>query len=330
MNNTASVSVDVIGLRKTFGKTVAVNDIGFRIPSGHVFGFVGPNGAGKTTALRIMATLDEPDRGDVLVNGRSIVDYPEEGRRLIGFMPDALPESMDITAHEYLDFFARAYGLKGNALERRVEETETFTGLYPFRDKTLAALSKGMKQRVSLGRALVHDPALLLLDEPAAGLDPRARIELKEMIHALAQQGKTLLISSHILSELAEMCSGVLIIERGNLLRQGTLSEISSRDTQTACEVAIRLKGGADIPEGITDIPVCDKKSIITDRNVCVTLQTCRREGEEWIVTVGGGEAEAAALLAHLVRHDVPVCSFHLRRATLEDIFMTVTKGELA
>ena len=312
-----SVSVEVVGLRKTFGKTVAVNDIGFRIPSGHVFGFVGPNGAGKTTALRIMATLDEPDRGDVLVNGRSIVDYPEEGRRLIGFMPDALPESMDITAHEYLDFFARAYGLKGNALERRVEETEKFTGLYPFRDKTLAALSKGMKQRVSLGRALVHDPALLLLDEPAAGLDPRARIELKEMIHALAQQGKTLLISSHILSELAEMCSGVLIIERGNLLRQGTLSEISARDTQTACEVAIRLKGGADATVGDTV-------------QAAPSVQACRREGEEWIVTVGGGEAEAAALLAHLVRHDVPVCSFHLRRATLEDIFMTVTKGELA
>jgi len=313
--------VEIRNLRKTFGKTVAVDDVNFTLPAGQVTGFVGPNGAGKTTTLRIMATLDEPDSGDVLVNGCSAVGYPEECRRLIGFMPDALPEFSDITAHEYIDFFGHAYGLRGAELEARVREVEEFTGLYPFREKTLAALSKGMKQRVCLARALVHDPAVLLLDEPAAGLDPRARIELRDMIRELAKQGKTLLISSHILSELAEMCSNILIIERGKLLQTGTLNELAAQGAEARAaaqrlRVTLRcLEGGAALGKRLCETP---------------GVASVKNENNEWLLELDGGEEKAAALLRELASGDFKLLSYHVHRATLEDIFMNLTKGELA
>ena len=222
------LAVEVRNLRKTFGKNVALESLSFTLAPGSVTGFIGPNGAGKTTALRIMATLIEPDSGDVLVGGVPTRDNLEAARRAIGFMPDALPDASDITVREYLDFFGRAYGLDGGGLLRRVSDVAAFTGLGGFDDKTLAALSKGMRQRVSLGRALMHDPAALLLDEPAAGLDPRARCELAQSVGTLAKAGKTILISSHILSELAEMCTAFIVIERGVLRKQVTRAEMDA------------------------------------------------------------------------------------------------------
>ena len=327
--------VEIRSLRKTFGKTVAVDGVSFTLEAGGVYGFVGPNGAGKTTTLRVMATLDEPDSGDVLVDGVSVVAYPEATRRLIGFMPDALPEFSDITAHEYIEFFGRAYGLRGDALDERVRWVEDFTGLAAFREKTLSALSKGMKQRVSLARALVHDPAVLLLDEPAAGLDPRARIELRDMIHALAQRGKTLLISSHILSELAEMCAGILIIERGKLLQTGTLEDLAAKQRAEAPaaqqRVTLRVIGG-DFPDAPARRPADPPETtpLETLLRAYPGVKSVKRDAAEWRVDLEGGEPEAAKLLAALVRAGIPVVSFHARRATLEDIFMTLTKGELA
>jgi len=343
--------VEIRNLRKTFGPTVAVDNVSFSLPEGKVFGFVGPNGAGKTTTLRIMATLDEPDGGDVLINGRSIISYPEDGRRLIGFMPDALPEFGDITAHEYLDFFGRVYGLEGAALDARVREVEEFTGLFPFREKTLAALSKGMKQRVCLARALVHDPAVLLLDEPAAGLDPRARIELRDMIHALAQRGKTLLVSSHILSELAEMCNGILIIERGKLLQTGTLEDLAAKQRAEAPEVfqrvTLRVLGdpadNVDKTNAVGAVGGVGVVGVVGGVGVVATpapleallrahpgVKEVKREAVDWHVTLAGGDPEAADLLAALFHAGFRVASFHARRTTLEDIFMNLTKGELA
>ena len=314
----SSPAIDVFNLVKTFGATRAVDDASFSVPAGHVFGFVGPNGAGKTTTLRIMATLDEPDRGDILICGQSIRDDPREIRRRIGFMPDALPDIADITAHEYLDFFGRAYGLRGEGLARRVAEVEDFTGLGPLREKTLHALSKGMKQRVCLARALIHDPAVLLMDEPAAGLDPRARIELKDSVRRLAEQGKTLLISSHILSELAEMCSGVVIMEQGRLLSQGTLETVATgaRPDAPGREVFIAaLEGGDGQLRAVLE--------------AAPAVRTFQREALGWGVALQGGEAEAAALLRRLVEGGVPVTDFHLRKSSLEDVFMNVTKGGL-
>src|SRR5919197_1403681 len=182
--------VDVVNLKKFYGRTKAVNGISFSFSSGKIFGFVGPNGAGKSTTMRILATLDEPTGGDALLDGVSVVEEPEKAHRLIGYVPDNLPTHRDISVHEYLDFFARAYGIKSPRRQQVVEGIEEFTNLVGIRDKELSALSKGMKNRVSVARALVHDPPVLVMDEPAAGLDPRARIELRELLRLLAGEGK--------------------------------------------------------------------------------------------------------------------------------------------
>ena len=213
------MKVELLHLTRVFQRGFkAVDDLSFSFTSGEVVGFVGPNGAGKTTTMRMLATLDVPDSGDILIDGKSILDDPSLAHRAVGFMPDDLPNRSDTTVDEYLDFFGRAYGLRGKELADAINGVEDFTGLVSFRDKTLRELSKGMKQRVSLARALVHDPQVIVMDEPANGLDPRARIELRELVRALAEQGKAILISSHILSELEEMCTTSVIIERGRRL----------------------------------------------------------------------------------------------------------------
>ena len=214
------MTVEVQHLRRVFGTTVAVADLSFSFGSGDVLGLIGPNGCGKTTTMRLMTGLDEPTAGDVLVDGVSAVDYPDRVARRIGFMPDFLPSQSDITAHEYVDFFARAAGFSGAELARRVREAEAFVNLTPIRDKVISQLSKGMKQRVSLARAIVHDPGLLVLDEPASGLDLRARLEFREYVKRLAAAGKAILISSHILADLEETCNGCLVMEKGELVRR--------------------------------------------------------------------------------------------------------------
>ena len=216
-------------LRREFGQTIAVDDVSFQFESGQIFGFVGPNGAGKTTTMRIMATLDEPNAGDVRLDNLSVVEDPERARHLIGFVPDELRAYWDTTVNDYIDFFARAYGLKGAHREEAVNSVEEFTNVAGIADKQLRALSKGMKQRVSLARALVGDPEILILDEPAAGLDPRARIELRELLLLLANQGKAIFISSHILAELTEICHGAVIIEQGRILEAGETDEILAK-----------------------------------------------------------------------------------------------------
>src|SRR5262249_9756016 len=180
-----TMKVEIVNLKKHFGATRAVNDVSFTFSSGQVVGFVGPNGAGKTTTMRILATLHAPAAGDGLIDGVSVVEEPERARRLVGYVPDSLPTHRDMSVHEYLDFFARAYGLKGAHREKVIESVEEFTGLAGIRDKMLVALSKGMKQRVSLARALLHDPAVVVMDEPGAGPDPRARSGIDAVLRGL-------------------------------------------------------------------------------------------------------------------------------------------------
>src|SRR5271154_3895309 len=235
--------IEIVNLHKHFGNTRAVNGISFAFESGQIFGFVGPNGAGKSTTMRVLATLEEPTGGDAVLDGISVVEEPEKSHRLVGYVPDALPEHRDISVHEYLDFFARAYGLRGSKRRRVVGEIEEFTNLNGIREKHINALSKGMKNRVSVARALVHNPPVLIMDEPASGLDPRARIELRELLKVLAGQGKAILISSHILSELGEICNGAIIIERGKVLRAGTLKQILAQDTRTHRTVLFKSQG---------------------------------------------------------------------------------------
>src|SRR3954452_4532807 len=243
----ASASSPMIELRRLhrfFGTTRAVQDVSFDVGKGQVFGFIGPNGAGKTTSMRILATLDLPTAGDAYVDGFSCVNDPDRVRRRLGFMPDYFGTYADVDCYEYLDFFARSYGLVGRERHQAIGQTMSFTRLDELAAKPIRGLSKGMRQRLCLGRAMIHDPSVLILDEPANGLDPRARIELREMIRQLAADGKTVLVSSHILTELAEMCDQVGIIERGQLLAIGTVDEIQ-REQQPHREVKVCLLGGA-------------------------------------------------------------------------------------
>src|SRR5438067_7636012 len=234
--------VSVQNLKKYYGRTKAVDNISFGFTTGQIFGFVGPNGAGKTTTMRIMATLDEPTEGDIFMDGISVTQYPDKARRLVGYVPDNLPTHRDMSVHDYLDFFGRAYGLKGGHRRQVIDRIEEFTNLTGIRDKPLVTLSKGMKQRVSVARALLHDPPVLIMDEPAAGLDPRARVELRELLKMRSWQGKAILTSSHILTELAEICTGAVIIEHGRILRAGTMDQILATGTVRRT-VVVRLLG---------------------------------------------------------------------------------------
>ena len=308
------MKIEVVNLKKHFGSTRAVDDVSFAFSSGQVVGFVGPNGAGKTTTMRILATLDEPTAGDALIDGVSVVEEPERARRLIGYVPDSLPAHRDISVHEYLDFFARAYGLKGARREKMVTSVEEFTNLAGIRDKTLNALSKGMKQRVSLARALLHDPPALIMDEPAAGLDPRARIELRELIRALSSQGKAVLISSHILTELAEICDGAVIIEHGKILMAGRVGELLT-DNASRRVALIRV--------------LSDREELYRELLQTPGVEAARLNGDEVMAEVNGDDEALCALLATLVGRGHRVIEFKQQRANLEEIFMSVTKGDV-
>jgi len=301
-------------LKKHYGRTKAVDDVSFSFSSGEIVGFVGPNGAGKSTTLRIIATLDEPSGGDVFLDDISVVEEPDKVHRLIGYVPDALPGHRDISVHEYLDFFARAYGIGTPTRQKVVESIEEFTNLLGIREKHLNALSKGMKNRVSVARALVHDPAVLIMDEPAAGLDPRARIELRELLKVLSSQGKAILISSHILTELAEICTGAVIIERGRILRAGSLTQILN----------------ADVPHRTILIRSLDEPELLSKHLLLQpNIEAVRRIDGAVEVDVTGGEEACWELLAHLVRSGYRVVEFHQQRAGLEELFMNVTRGEV-
>jgi len=323
--------LQVKGLRRDFGALRAVDDVTFELAAGTILGFIGPNGAGKSTTMRIIATLDTPTAGEVLLDGQSVVDAPDKARPLIGYMPDRYGTYDDVTVWEFLDFFARAYGLKGAARQKRVASVMEFTGLIPLKDKLTSALSKGMRQRVALGRTLLHDPKLLILDEPADGLDPRARIELRELLRALADQGKAVLISSHILTELAEICDTCAIIEQGKLLATGKVADLLAQSqTGAGTELTIRLAVGA---EGEAAYERAERVVLEQPRVGQVTREPgqlrVRLELEQGATRAQVDEA-AARLLAALVGAGVPVCAFSHRELNLEDAFMTVTKGRVA
>ena len=308
------MKVVVDQLHKTFGKNTALDGVSFSFDSGHIFGFVGPNGAGKTTTMRILSTMMEPDGGDAFIDGVSVVQDPERARHCIGFVPDSLPEHKDITVHEYLEFFARAYGMRGTHCRTAVDDIEEFTGVGNMRDKVLAALSKGLKQRVSVGRALLNNPSVILMDEPAAGLDPRARIELRELLVALAEQKKAILISSHILSELTEICHGVVIIERGQVLETGTVAEIKSR-MQAKLKLVIR--------------PLEDSERVRRELQRLPYVEEVHEEMNQLMVSVDGDEQAGADLLTTLIQQGCKLAEFRQETVDLEDIFMSITKGDV-
>ena len=304
------MKIELLHLTRVFQRGFkAVDDLSFSFTSGEVVGFVGPNGAGKTTTMRMLATLDVPDSGDILIDGKSILDDPSLAHRAVGFMPDDLPNRSDTTVDEYLDFFGRAYGLRGKELADAINGVEDFTGLVSFRDKTLRELSKGMKQRVSLARALVHDPQVIVMDEPANGLDPRARIELRELVRALAEQGKAILISSHILSELEEMCTTSVIIERGRRL------STDFKDETAWIRLKFNSEGGEAILAKLLEMP---------------SVKEAELSGAGFRVRIDAGDDAAESLAKELFSRDLVPIHFTSEAGRLEDVFMHVTKGALA
>jgi ABC-2 type transport system ATP-binding protein len=222
-------TVRVENLWVKYGRFTAVKGISFGIPEGEVFGFIGPNGAGKTSTIKVMATLMKPAAGRVVIDGVDIARTPTLVRKRIGYMPDSFGVYEDLTVKEYLHFFAAAYRVGHNRRELVVTDALALTDLVHKEDSQVEALSRGMKQRLGLARTLLHDPDLFLLDEPASGLDPRARIEIRELLKELHKMGKTILISSHILSELAQLCTRIGIIEAGEMVAEGSLQEIYQR-----------------------------------------------------------------------------------------------------
>jgi len=308
------VKMVVDNLRREFGETVAVDSISFGFESGQIFGFVGPNGAGKTTTMRIMATLDEPTDGDVRLDDLSVIEHPEAARKVVGFVPDEIRGYFDTTVHDYVDFFARAAGLTDSSREDAVTDVEKFTGIDGITEKYMRALSKGMKQRVSLARALVADPQVLILDEPAAGLDPRARIQLRELLILLADQGKAIFVSSHILTELTEICHGVVIIEAGKILEQGEISEVIEKRAPKRT-YAMRVVEFQD--------------RLVRDLLQFPHIERPRHAGHEVQFEVEGTEDNAFEVLNHLIGHGYRVVEFRQTKANLEDIFMNVTEGQV-
>ena len=324
----------VRGLSRHYGALKAVDDISFTLEEGTILGFIGPNGAGKSTTMRILATLDVPTAGSVLLDGKSVVDSPDQVRPLLGYMPDRYGTYDDMTVVEFLDFFARAYRLKGAERKKRVDSVMEFAGLVPLADKLTVALSKGMKQRVALGRTLLHDPRLLILDEPADGLDPRARIELRELLKALSAQGKAVLISSHILTELSEICDTCAIIEQGKLLATGPVSEILQRTAGSAphCDFQLKLFGaGAPVEEDMKKalLLLLEQPYVKNVNNEGAVIRLTVELPQGTVPTPGWNEETAARLLKAIVGAGLPVCSFQARELDLEDAFMTVTKGKV-
>ena len=317
---------EVKDLSRVFGAIHAVEGVSFGINRGEVYGFIGPNGAGKSTTMRLLAGLDVPTGGECFVDGYCTIADPEEIYRLVGYMPDAYGAYPLMSVVEYLDFFARAYGLRGAARQRSLRNVIEFCKLGDLRDKLVNTLSKGMKQRLCLGRCLIHDPALLILDEPAAGLDPRARIELRELLQLLAQQGKAVFISSHILADLEEICHGVAIIEAGQLVASGSVAAV--KEKAAVARDARRASGDAAhavLEIGLSE-PFDQLKSLLLEQPELFDVSIAHRSA---VARVHGDATARAALLRRLVTAGVPICRFDVRQENLEDLFLDLTHGKV-
>jgi ABC-2 type transport system ATP-binding protein len=309
-----SAIVRTVGLVKRYDRTLAVAGVDLAIEPGEIFGLVGPNGAGKTTTLRILATLLRPDGGSAEIDGWSVTRNPDEVRRVLGFMPDAFGVYDDMKVWEYLDFFARCYGLAAPVRRRMIGDLLELVDLADKRDAYVQTLSRGMQQRLCLAHALVHDPQVLLLDEPASGLDPRARVELRELLRELRSMGKTIVISSHILPELEELCTSVAIVDRGQVLAQGRVADIERR-----------LRFGAVLRVRL----LLDEAGLVAARerflgDPDVASATILQDGTIELGFRGDDEA-SARLLAQSVAAGLPIVSFARAASDLEELFLQVT-----
>ncbi len=307
--------IKVQGISHNFGKLAVLQDVWFDVPKGEVFGFIGPNGAGKTTTLRMIATLLEPQQGRILVGGYDVVDHPRQVRQILGFMPDGFGVYKNVTVHEYLSFFASAYGIDRSARERTVRAVMELTDLITLTDRMVSDMSKGMTQRLAIARTLLHDPEVMILDEPANGLDPRARIEMRDLIEQLRGLGKTIMLSSHILTELSDMVTSVAILEKGRVLATGDVNEIQQK-LRPERAVKIRL---LEYPEGGESAFLAVPQVRNLERGP---------DGALRILYQGGDEAVAEIVRA-AVDARLSVIRVEPERNDLEHIFLEVTRGEV-
>lgn len=306
--------IEIIGFTKYYDEFCAVEDLNLAVGAGEIFGLVGPNGAGKSTTLRFLATLLKPTGGHAIINGFNVARQVREIRRSMGYMPDSFGVYDGMKVWEYLDFFACCYDIPYQRRVKLIDDILVLLDLGGKRHVYVNGLSRGMRQRLGLAKSLIHDPPVLLLDEPASGLDPRARTEMVELLNELRNMGKTIMISSHILPELARCCTSLGIMERGKLVASGTVEEIKRIVSPDPLYVITALDGGARLAAALKSAP--DVGEVSVDENI-VTFP------------FRGTTEEAAGLLRRLVLEGIPIASFRRREVTLEEAFLTATKGEV-
>ncbi len=305
------LAIETRGLTKQFDRHIAVNDIDLQVAAGEVCGLIGPNGAGKTTLLRMLAAAEEPTVGEIYINGDRLLrdrSHPILKQR-IGFLPDDFPLYDDLTVWDYLDYFARLYNLQQPRRREQINSVLELVQLTNKRNSLISTLSRGMKQRLSLGRTIIHEPLLLLLDEPVSGLDPIARMQFREIIKALQEAGMTVVISSHVLSDLAELCTWVSIMELGYLVESAPLQELYKRLSRQQIFMSVLGNKLAALTSELKNFPWVENWAIIPE-----TQQVC--------VDFSGNPEDAANLLRELVAANIPLTEFHCTQEDLETIFL--------
>ena len=312
--------IETINLTKRYGDLVALNSLNLTVNQGDCFGFIGPNGAGKTTTIKILATLLKPSSGQAMIDGKTIGFENRLIRPIIGYVPDFLGAYEDMLVQEYLEFFAACYGIHGEQRSRVVGDVLELTDLTHKATAGVNSLSRGMSQRLSVARVLLHDPKVLLMDEPASGLDPRARVEMRELLKELRRMGKTIIISSHILSELAELCNTVGIIERGELIFNGTIADILDR-TRLGRTLHVRVtERTGDAAHLLAGVPGIGKVSVVDgDHGPQINLIVDEAHAH--------GIVDLSDIPSRLVNAGYRVAHFSEERADLETAFMRLTKG---
>lgn len=313
-----SAIIETKGLTKRYGKLTALNDLTLSVEEGAVVGFIGPNGAGKTTTMRILTTLLRPTSGEAYVAGYSVAKEPDKVRRAIGYMPDYFGVYEDMKVWEYLDFFAACYGVLPAQRIGMIDDLLSLVDLNHKKEDFVESLSRGMKQRLCLARTLAHDPQILILDEPASGLDPRARIEMRELLRELKALGKTIFFSSHILSEVADICTSIAILEAGNLIAHGDIEEMKKR-LRSHRLIQLRVLGEME-----------QVQKILLESELVMQMMA----GAEYNLPEGtlrfdftGNDQELSQFLGRMMKADIPIVSFSEETGDLEDVFLHVTKG---